>query len=71
MQISREMLYYKGMSGNNEGFDNRASGAYIFRPNGEEAYSLAVTTTNQYDGRILIHIFSIMYSSSYVHDYSL
>ncbi|XP_076058752.1 lysosomal alpha-mannosidase II isoform X1 [Oratosquilla oratoria] len=33
-QVNQTFLYYKGMNGNNSKEDNRASGAYIFRPNG-------------------------------------
>ncbi|CRK93801.1 CLUMA_CG007329, isoform A [Clunio marinus] len=31
-KLSQNFLYYKGAVGNNEVFDNRSSGAYIFRP---------------------------------------
>ena len=31
---SQELLYYRGMNGNNTKFEFRASGAYIFRPDG-------------------------------------
>ncbi|XP_070500728.1 lysosomal alpha-mannosidase-like isoform X1 [Chironomus tepperi] len=31
-KISQKFLYYKGAVGNNEIFENRSSGAYIFRP---------------------------------------
>lgn len=31
-KISQNFVYYKGATGNNENFDNRSSGAYIFRP---------------------------------------
>lgn len=30
--ISQELMYYRGFEGNNEVFENRSSGAYIFRP---------------------------------------
>lgn len=38
MPISQEFLFYEGAVGNNEVFENRSSGAYIFRPNGTNAY---------------------------------
>lgn len=34
LNLNQEFLYYRGASGNNEVFENRSSGAYIFRPNG-------------------------------------
>lgn len=38
--ITQELLYYRGTVGDNRAFLNRSSGAYIFRPNGTEAYKL-------------------------------
>ena len=32
--LKQELLFYRGMAGNNTEFEYRASGAYIFRPNG-------------------------------------
>lgn len=32
--VHQDLLYYPGMVGNNSRFEFRASGAYIFRPNG-------------------------------------
>lgn len=32
--VGQELLYYRGMKGNNTRFEFRASGAYIFRPDG-------------------------------------
>lgn len=40
VQLEQSFLYYIGMNGNNSKFENRASGAYIFRPNGTEAIPL-------------------------------
>ncbi|XP_026462046.1 lysosomal alpha-mannosidase-like isoform X2 [Ctenocephalides felis] len=34
LPLEQEFVYYRGASGNNEVFENRSSGAYIFRPNG-------------------------------------
>ncbi|XP_064458044.1 lysosomal alpha-mannosidase-like isoform X2 [Ornithodoros turicata] len=36
VNVKQSFYYYKGMAGDNENFDRRASGAYIFRPNGTE-----------------------------------
>lgn len=38
--ITQELLYYRGTVGDNRAYLNRSSGAYIFRPNGTEAYKL-------------------------------
>lgn len=32
LPITQDFLYYRGSLGNNNGEDNRASGAYVFRP---------------------------------------
>ncbi|XP_058452835.1 lysosomal alpha-mannosidase-like [Malaya genurostris] len=36
-RLEQNFLYYEGAYGNNEVFENRSSGAYIFRPNGTES----------------------------------
>lgn len=41
--MTQEFLYYKGTIGDNRAAENRSSGAYIFRPNGTEAYKLGKT----------------------------
>lgn len=50
VEITQEFLYYNGWNGDNNGDENRASGAYIFRPLENEAHKLAdsvtVTTTS-------------------------
>ncbi|UYV68491.1 MAN2B1 [Cordylochernes scorpioides] len=38
--ITQSFLWYQGMKGDNVGFDRRASGAYIFRPNGTQPLPL-------------------------------
>lgn len=40
ISLSQELLYYRGTVGDNRAYENRSSGAYIFRPNGTEAYKL-------------------------------
>lgn len=35
--ITQQLQYYEGAQGDNSIFENRASGAYIFRPNKSEA----------------------------------
>ena len=37
LEVKMELLYYKGHRGNNSEFEFRASGAYIFRPDGDQA----------------------------------
>lgn len=41
--LSQNFYYYKGYIGDNKEFENRSSGAYIFRPNGSEALSVSST----------------------------
>lgn len=40
LNITQEFLYYNGMNGTNESDDEKASGAYIFRPTTENAVNL-------------------------------
>ena len=37
---TQEFLWYGGMSGDNSAAETRASGAYIFRPDGPEASTI-------------------------------
>ena len=41
MKVEQNFFYYRAMVGNNSDFDNRASGAYIFRPNGSQPLPVA------------------------------
>ncbi|XP_071540487.1 lysosomal alpha-mannosidase-like isoform X2 [Panulirus ornatus] len=41
VKVNQTFLWYAGMSGNNSNEDNRASGAYIFRPHGTFAQDIA------------------------------
>ena len=42
--VQQQLLFYPAMEGNNSRFEFRASGAYIFRPNGTTAFSLEPIT---------------------------
>lgn len=55
--ISQEFFYYRGAVGNNEIPSNRSSGAYIFRPNGTNAYKISnKAEINLYKGDLLIEL---------------
>lgn len=41
--VQQEFLWYPGYSGDNESADRRSSGAYIFRPNGTDAFPIRTT----------------------------
>jgi len=41
VELSNELLYYKSHVGNNQGGENQASGAYIFRPDGNDPHQIA------------------------------
>ncbi|XP_064094192.1 lysosomal alpha-mannosidase-like isoform X1 [Macrobrachium nipponense] len=41
LKVNQTYLWYAGMPGNNVGEKNRASGAYIFRPNGTSPFTIA------------------------------
>lgn len=43
--ITQEFLYYEGWSGNNNVTNNRASGAYVFRPTSTDALPLTDRVT--------------------------
>ncbi|GIY01661.1 lysosomal alpha-mannosidase, partial [Caerostris darwini] len=45
LTVSQSFYWYIGMNGNNSKFENRASGAYIFRPNGTEPINLGNNVT--------------------------
>jgi hypothetical protein len=36
VEVSQNFHFYEAMAGENDKFEDRASGAYIFRPNGSE-----------------------------------
>ena len=42
--VQQEFLWYPGYSGDNESAERRSSGAYIFRPNGTDAFPIRQTT---------------------------
>ncbi|XP_046648826.1 lysosomal alpha-mannosidase-like isoform X2 [Daphnia pulicaria] len=43
--VQQEFLWYPGYNGDNESADRRSSGAYIFRPNGTDAFPMRRTMT--------------------------
>ncbi|XP_065568469.1 lysosomal alpha-mannosidase-like isoform X3 [Artemia franciscana] len=58
--LSHSFLYYKGMSGNNSRFKFRASGAYIFRPNGTDADQISeVVKLNVYTGPLVSEVHQV------------
>lgn len=42
VKLSQDFRWYQAMRGDNSGFDKRASGAYVFRPNGTAPTKLAL-----------------------------
>ncbi|TRY79620.1 hypothetical protein TCAL_12196 [Tigriopus californicus] len=55
--FNEKYLWYTGHRGDNSNFDKRASGAYIFRPDGEQAEELALTGEPiAYEGELVIEI---------------
>ncbi|KAL3274851.1 hypothetical protein HHI36_019633 [Cryptolaemus montrouzieri] len=55
--LSQEYLYYEGFVGNNEVFDNRSSGAYIFRPYNNSATKIAdVVNYTVYSGNLVTEV---------------
>lgn len=58
--MSQEFLYYEGAVGNNEVFENRSSGAYIFRPTNSSAVSVTDTAKIQiFNGEIVAEIHQV------------
>lgn len=61
--VQQEFLWYPGYNGDNESADRRSSGAYIFRPNGTDAYPMrrtmdAAIITAVYTGFSITNVFS-------------
>jgi len=56
--IKQEFLWYEGMKGDNGDASRRASGAYIFRPNGDSPYPItsAPTISGIYSGELVHEI---------------
>lgn len=48
LTVNQSFYWYRGMNGNNSEFQFRASGAYIFRPNGTEPLPLGDNVTLTY-----------------------
>lgn len=58
--LKQEFLFYRGTVGDNRVFLNRSSGAYIFRPNGTEAYQLNNKAQIQlYQGNLIVELHQI------------
>jgi hypothetical protein len=54
LPVSQNFYYYEGYIGDNEEPKNRSSGAYIFRPNGSQAFVVSSTPkTISYKGKSL------------------
>lgn len=49
-RLQQDFVYYEGAYGNNEVFENRSSGAYIFRPNGTEQHVATKVRLSVYEG---------------------
>ena len=57
LEVKMELMYYKGHRGNNSEFEFRASGAYIFRPDGDQAESFGdPTDTIVSEGKVVDEI---------------
>ena len=54
--MTQELLFYPGMAGDNSEFDLRASGAYIFRPDGTEPTALSKPTVKVFQGSITTEV---------------
>lgn len=55
--VSQDILYYEGAQGDNGAFERRASGAYIFRPQNDEAITISDSVTiTTYKGKIFEEI---------------
>lgn len=55
MRIAQSFHYYEGMEGNNKIFENRSSGAYIFRPRTASTKDFTEVVSHKiYTGNILL-----------------
>lgn len=58
--IKQELLYYRGTVGDNRAYVNRSSGAYIFRPNGTQAYQLtSKAKIILYQGELVVELHQV------------
>ena len=55
-EVEQELMWYAGMAGDNSEFSKRASGAYIFRPNGTVANSFGEPTHKIYSGPVVTEV---------------
>lgn len=57
LPIKQELLFYRGTVGDNRAYVNRSSGAYIFRPNGTQAYQLTDSAQIKlYQGQLVVEL---------------
>ncbi|XP_026271901.1 lysosomal alpha-mannosidase isoform X2 [Frankliniella occidentalis] len=59
VSLEQNFFYYEGMSGNNEEFRNRSSGAYIFRPNGTAFPVADKATVKSYKGDLVQEVHQV------------
>lgn len=60
VSIKQELLYYRGTVGDNRAYLNRSSGAYIFRPNGTEAFALTdKAKIKLYQGNLVVELHQV------------
>ncbi|KAF5294473.1 hypothetical protein FQR65_LT01599 [Abscondita terminalis] len=60
VSLQQNFFYYRGSVGDNEVPENRSSGAYIFRPNGTDAFNISNKALNRvYEGDLVTEIHQI------------
>ena len=60
MSLEQNFFFYRGMVGNNSDFDSRASGAYIFRPNGSVPVPIATHVDyTVYKGKAILKVYFV------------
>ena len=60
MTLEQNFFFYRGMVGNNSDFDSRASGAYIFRPNGSVPIPISTKVDyTVYKGNAILKVYFV------------